>query len=58
MKLRHLAAMAAACTLLAGGGVAQDKFPNKPIRLVVPLAVGSPTDIVACVMAAKMVDPC
>jgi len=40
--------------LLVGAASAQDKYPSKPIRLVVSFAVGGPTDIVARVMGAKM----
>src|SRR5262245_17455967 len=54
MKLRLLAACAVGCAIATGGAVAQDKYPTKPIRLVVSFAVGGPTDIVARVMGAKM----
>ncbi|MEJ0018220.1 MAG: tripartite tricarboxylate transporter substrate binding protein [Acetobacteraceae bacterium] len=57
MKLRLLAACAIGCVVAVGGGAsAQDKYPTKPIRLVVSFAVGGPTDIVARIMGAKMAE--
>jgi tripartite-type tricarboxylate transporter receptor subunit TctC len=56
MKLRLLAACAIGCVLAIGHAVAQDKYPTKPIRLVVSFAVGGPTDIVARVIGAKMAE--
>lgn len=58
IRLRSLAGIALGCLLAvaatASPGIAQDKYPSKPIRLIVSFAVGGPTDIVARVMAAKM----
>ena len=48
-----LATLIIGCTV-AAGAAAQDKYPSKPIRLIVSFAVGGPTDIVARLMAAKM----
>ena len=36
-----------ALTLAAGGAVAQDKYPNKPIRLIVSFPPGGPLDVMA-----------
>ncbi len=43
--------------VLGGAGVkAEDKYPSKPVRIVVSFSAGGPTDTVARVMGAKMGD--
>jgi tripartite-type tricarboxylate transporter receptor subunit TctC len=53
-------AAAAAATLLTslalalGPVQAQDNYPSRPVRMIIPFAAGGPTDIVGRIMGAKM----
>ena len=40
--------------LVAAGAVAQENYPSRPVRIIVPFAAGGPTDIVARIMGARM----
>lgn len=42
--------------LLAVPALAQDSYPSKPIRVIVPFTVGGPTDIVARILGARMAE--
>ena len=53
--LRTGLACTAAATLLASGlATAQDKYPDKPIRMLIGFAAGGPTDVVGRKLAAVM----
>jgi tripartite-type tricarboxylate transporter receptor subunit TctC len=55
MSLSRRAALAAATLALAAPlAIAQSGYPNKPIRVIVPFAAGSTTDIIARAIADKM----
>jgi tripartite-type tricarboxylate transporter receptor subunit TctC len=56
MIVRFLGAVALCATILAGPALAQEKFPSKPIRVVVPFTVGGPTDIVTRILGARMTE--
>jgi tripartite-type tricarboxylate transporter receptor subunit TctC len=54
-ELRRLA-VAVFAAVLAQGATAQQDFPNKPIRMVVPFPPGGATNVVARVIAQKLGD--
>ena len=57
MRRSCLAVFAAAFTLLAAGAaMAQDGFPNKGLRFVVPFSAGGGTDVVARIVAKGLAE--
>ena len=53
-KHHLLAILVAALPLACSSAIAQESYPSRPIRMVVPFAAGGPTDIVARVVGARM----
>src|SRR5215217_6748142 len=56
MRLPVLGGVIAIALLLCGAATAQDKYPSRPIRMVVPFTVGGPSDIVARIVGAKLTE--
>src|ERR1700754_109689 len=56
MKIRRIGIMGALLALLAAPGAAsaQESFPNRPVRIVVPYAAGSVVDVFARIIAQNM----
>jgi tripartite-type tricarboxylate transporter receptor subunit TctC len=55
MKLyKYLAASLITCIAQVGQANADEPYPNKPIRLIVPYTAGGPTDILGRIVAAKI----
>jgi tripartite-type tricarboxylate transporter receptor subunit TctC len=54
MQRRFLFALSLALGLGAAGAHAQDAYPSRPIKIIVPLAAGGGTDVLARVIALKL----
>jgi tripartite-type tricarboxylate transporter receptor subunit TctC len=48
------AAIVATAALFGASVQAQDNYPSRPMRMIIPFAAGGPTDIVGRIMGAKM----
>lgn len=53
MNRRAVAALLLAVTCVAPA-LAQEVFPNRPVRMIVPYSAGGPTDVLARVVAQKL----
>ncbi len=54
MSLKRRVLIAGGLAMLAGGAIAQDAWPGKPVRLVVPFASGGSTDVIARMLGQKL----
>jgi hypothetical protein len=52
----RLTPLVAVVALAGSGANAQERYPSKPVRIVVSFAAGGPTDTVARVMGARMAE--
>ncbi|MEK7875519.1 MAG: tripartite tricarboxylate transporter substrate-binding protein, partial [Pseudomonadota bacterium] len=55
-ETRKLVAAASVLLLVAGAAIAQDKYPSRPIRMVVPFPPGSASDVLARTLGQKLGD--
>ena len=54
MMLRSILAACAVLATFASGALAEDKFPSRPITIIVPFAAGGPSDAMARILAERM----
>ena len=48
------AVVVTAFMIVATNAAAEDKYPSRPVQMIIPFAAGGPTDIVGRIMGAKM----
>ncbi len=57
MRRRHFGIGLVGAALPARPGHAQDTWPTRPIRVIVPFAAGASSDTIARIVAAKLAEP-
>ena len=53
---RYISLALSALMALSGQAMAQDKYPSKPVTLIVPQAAGGANDAIARVIAQKLTE--
>jgi tripartite-type tricarboxylate transporter receptor subunit TctC len=53
-RRRFLAATSAFAVMRPGAGAAQERFPSRNVRIVVPFTAGGPTDVIARIISEAM----
>jgi len=54
LVLRSIALLAASILLVSGPAHAQEAYPNRPVRMIIPFAPGGPADVIARIVAQKL----
>src|SRR3954464_12048525 len=54
--MRSLVSLVSALALIAGSAIAQTNYPDRPIKMIVPLAAASAVDVAARIVTQKMAD--
>ncbi|MEN3295223.1 MAG: hypothetical protein V7642_4476, partial [Burkholderiales bacterium] len=54
LRLFTACAVGAMMALSAGTTAAQDHYPSKPVKIIVPFAAGGPADVYARVVAQRL----
>ena len=56
MGMRFLSLLGVASLMLMSPAIAQDRYPEKQVTLIVPFSAGGSTDVIARILAKHMQD--